>query len=59
MSRSTALVELTGELPVVVSRLLGVCRTAADIRCRIAAGQDNTYAVKMIQRGIEQHSDLS
>ncbi|MET7620547.1 hypothetical protein [Streptomyces sp. NPDC005408] len=52
VSRNTVLVELAGELPaVVVSRLLGVCQTTADTWQRIAAGQDNAYAAKVIQRG--------
>lgn len=51
VSRSTALVELTGELPaVVVSRLLGVCQTTADTWRRIAAGEHASYAAHLVRR---------
>ncbi|MFE9880152.1 hypothetical protein [Streptomyces sp. NPDC005784] len=51
VSRSTALVELTGELPaVVVSRLLGVCQTTADTWRRIAAGEHASYAAQLVRR---------
>ena len=51
VSRSTALVELTGELPaVVVSRLLGVCQTTADTWRRIAAGEHASYAAHVAHR---------
>ncbi|MEU1274051.1 hypothetical protein [Streptomyces sp. NPDC005799] len=51
VSRSTALVELTGELPaVVVSRLLGVCQTTADTWRSIAAGEHASYAAQLVRR---------
>lgn len=51
VSRSTALVELTGDLPaVVVSRLLGVCQTTADTWRRIAAGEHASYAAHIARR---------
>ncbi|MCX5239050.1 hypothetical protein OG824_28015 [Streptomyces prunicolor] len=51
VSRSTALVELTGELPAVVfSRLLGVSQTTADTWRRIAAGEHASYAAHLVRR---------
>ncbi|MGQ4475727.1 hypothetical protein [Streptomyces sp. SAS_276] len=51
VSRSTALVELTGELPaVVVSRILGVSQTTADTWRRIAAGEHASYAAHLVRR---------
>ncbi|MDI3408941.1 hypothetical protein [Streptomyces cavernicola] len=51
IARSTALIELAGELPaVVVSRLLGLCQTTADTWQRIAAADDAVYATVLVHR---------
>lgn len=51
VSRSTALVELAGDLPaVVISRLIGVCQSTADTWRRIAAGEHASYAAQRARR---------